>query len=211
MRLLLTMIIMVLFTALKAQTISPGFQSDIYTSSLYHNKHLYDSTATKKWFVSRSIGINAGYSFFNGGHASIISAPLSLQLNRRLNNNLYAFAGVSIAPSYISFSNAFLNTDLSKVNTSNNFFLKNIIFTISAVATYSINIPTMIPANGNAGTTKPRAAARGVNGNIMVITNATTLNTINNLPGILFNKDLCVRTTNNINNSVQIDSINQAV
>ena len=122
MRLLLTMIIMVLFTALKAQTISPGFQSDIYTSSLYHNKHLYDSAATKKWFVSRSIGINAGYSFFNGGHASIISAPLSLQLNRRLNNNLYAFAGVSIAPSYISFSNAFLNTDLSKVNANNNFF-----------------------------------------------------------------------------------------
>lgn len=122
MRLLFTLIIMLLFSALKAQTISPGFTSDMYTSSLYNNKHLYDSTAPKKWFVSRYIGINAGYSSFRGGHASTIAAPLSLQLNRMLNNNLYAFAGVSIAPAYISFSNAFVNTDLSKINTSNNFF-----------------------------------------------------------------------------------------
>ena len=122
MRLLLTLIIMLLFSALKAQTIFPGFTGDVYTNSLYHNKHLYDSTAQKKWFVSRSIGISAGYSFFRGGNASIISAPLSLQLNRRLNNNLYAFAGVSVAPSYISFSRTFVNTDLSKVNTNNNFY-----------------------------------------------------------------------------------------
>jgi hypothetical protein len=122
MRLLLTLIIMLFFSTLKAQTISPGFMSDIYTNSIYHSKHIYDSTAPKKWFVSRSVGINAGYSSFNGGHASIISAPLSLQLNRRLNNNLYAFAGVSVAPSYISFSNTFLNTDPRKINTNNNFY-----------------------------------------------------------------------------------------
>lgn len=122
MRLLLTLILIGLFTALKAQTIFPGFQGDTYASSLYHNKNLYDSTAQKKWFVSRYIGIAASYNFFKGGSASIISAPLSLQLNRRINNNLYAFAGVSVAPSYINFNNAFLNTDLSKTNANNNFF-----------------------------------------------------------------------------------------
>jgi len=116
------MIIMFLFSTLKAQIISPGLTGDIYISSLYHNKHLYDSTTAKKWFVSRYIGISAGYSSFHGGSAGTMAVPVSLQLNRRLNNNLYAFAGVSIAPAYISFSRAFLNTDLSKVNTSNNFF-----------------------------------------------------------------------------------------
>ena len=122
MRLLLTVITILLFSALKAQTISPGFTGDIYTGSLYHNKHLYDSTAPKKWFVSRSIGISAGYSFSKGGNASFIAAPLSLQLNRRLNNNLYAFAGVSVAPAYVTYSGTFMNTDLSKVNTNNNFY-----------------------------------------------------------------------------------------
>ena len=122
MRLLPGLILLIFCSALNAQTISPGFAGDTYASSLYHNKHLYDSTAQKKWFVSRSIGISAGYSFFRGGNASIISAPLSLQLNRRLNNNLYAFAGVSVAPSYINVSRTYLNTDLSKVNTNNNFY-----------------------------------------------------------------------------------------
>jgi hypothetical protein len=122
MRLLLMMIMLVLFTTVKSQTIFPGLQNDISARSLHHNKHLYDSTAQQKWFVSRSIGINAGYSFFRGGNASIISAPLSFQLNRRLNNNLYAFAGVSVAPAYIDFNNRFLNTDLNKVNTGNKFF-----------------------------------------------------------------------------------------
>ena len=122
MRILLTFIIIVVFTSLKAQTLYPDFQGNIYANNIYNNKHLYDSTDQRKWFISKYAGITAGYSFFKGGNASVIAAPLSLQLNRRLNNNLYAFAGVSAAPSYISFSNAFLNTDLNKVNTNNNFF-----------------------------------------------------------------------------------------
>jgi len=72
-------------------------------------------------------------------------------------------------------------------------------------------MPAIIPSNCNGGTTKPTPAANGVNGNAMVITKATILKPINNLPGLLFNKDLCVRTTNNINNSVTIDSMNHAV
>lgn len=125
MRILLTLFIIVVFTSLKAQTLYPGFQGNIYANSLINNKHLLDSTDKKKWFISKYAGVSAGYSFFKGGNASIISVPLSLQLNQRLNNNLYAFAGISVAPSYINFSNAFINTDINKVNTNNNFRSRN--------------------------------------------------------------------------------------
>lgn len=46
----------------------------------------------------------------------MISAPVGLQLNRRLNDNLYAFAGISAAPAYVNFSRSFINTDLKKIN-----------------------------------------------------------------------------------------------
>ncbi len=82
---------------------------------------------------------------------------------------------------------------------------------ISAVTTYNNNIPAIIPSNCKGGTTNPKPAAKGVKGNAMVITKDSTLSQINNLPGLLFNKDLCVRTTNNISNSVKIDSMNHEI
>lgn len=48
--------------------------------------------------------VSAGYSFFRGGSFSYLSAPVGLQLNRRLNNNVYAFAGISVNPTYINFN-----------------------------------------------------------------------------------------------------------
>ncbi|MEO6329478.1 MAG: hypothetical protein ABIO55_11110 [Ginsengibacter sp.] len=122
MRLLLALIITFVFTSLNAQTIFPGFQSGIFSGTPYQDHDLHDSSAQKKWFVSRAVGVTAGYSFFKGGNARILSVPLSVQLNRRLNNNLYAFANVSVAPSYISFSNAFSNAYPLKANNNNNFF-----------------------------------------------------------------------------------------
>ena len=90
-------------------------------------------------------------------------------------------------------------------------FLKNITLIISAVITYKIKIPVMIAANLSGGTTKTNCVANGVNGNAAVITNASKLNDINSFPGMLFSNDLCVLTTNRINNSVQIDSMNHPV
>jgi len=52
----------------------------------------------KRWSVSMYGGLAAGIGFFNGGNAAFLPAQIGLQLNRRLNNNLYAFAGVSAAP-----------------------------------------------------------------------------------------------------------------
>lgn len=121
MRILLTFIILLLFDSLNAQSTFPVLQNNIYSGSLYHDHHLYD-TAQKKWFVSRYFGISAGYSFFKEGSAGVISAPVSVQLNHRLNNNLYTFAGVSVAPAFINFSSTFLNAGAFKTNAGNNFY-----------------------------------------------------------------------------------------
>jgi hypothetical protein len=120
---MLVFTVMVIVTAVKAQAVFPGsFSGRSYRSTLAYNKHMYDTAAKKKWFISRYTGITAGYSFFKAGSAAIIAAPIGLQLNRRLNNNLYAFAGISAAPAYINFTHDLINTDLNKVNTTNNFY-----------------------------------------------------------------------------------------
>lgn len=123
MRIIFTFLLIVFAITLKAQTNLPGsFQNNIYGSTFARHNNVYDSGAHKKWFISSYSGITAGYSFFSHGGASFVAAPLGLQLNRRLSNNVYAFAGVTVAPTYLNFNQAFLTTDLNKVNTSNSFY-----------------------------------------------------------------------------------------
>lgn len=74
----------------------------------------------KKWFISKSIGFSSGMVFFNGGNASVFAAPIGLQLNRRLSNNWYAFAGLAITPAYVNFNNNFLKAPLNKFGQGNN-------------------------------------------------------------------------------------------
>jgi hypothetical protein len=76
----------------------------------------------KKWFFTsyRSVGIN--FIAYKGGSATVVDAPMSLQLNRRLNSNFYAFAGVSAAPAYINFNRAFISPGIdNKLNSVNGF------------------------------------------------------------------------------------------
>lgn len=73
-----------------------------------------DAVKAKNWFITRYAGINTGFSFFKGGNAFVTSMPVGVQLNRRITNNVYAFAGVQVAPSYINFNQSFLNTGLGK-------------------------------------------------------------------------------------------------
>lgn len=105
-----------------AQTFVPGsFIDNSYRGNLMNDIHVNDSAFKKNWFVSKYAGISTGFSFFRGGNAAIVSAPAGLQLNRRLNNNLFAFAGVSAAPSYVNFRPSFLNADFNKVSPNNSF------------------------------------------------------------------------------------------
>lgn len=112
----------IIAAAADAQTFLPGnFIDNSYRGSLMNNIHVNDSAFKKKWFVSKYTGISTSFSIFKGGNATIISAPVGLQLNRRLNNNLFALAGVSVAPSYVNFRSSYLNADYNKVGQNNSF------------------------------------------------------------------------------------------
>ena len=110
--------------ALKAQTVLPGsFQNSVH-ENIFDHKNLYDSSAQKKWFLTKYTGITTSYIFLKGSNAAVIAAPIGLQLNRRLNNNLYAFAAVSVAPAYVNFNRSFLSSNANK-GFQNNSFLKS--------------------------------------------------------------------------------------
>ena len=123
MHIIFTFVVMVFATTLEAQTTLPGsFQNNAYGNTFAANKNAYDSSTPKKWFLTSYTGITAGYSFFGHGGASFVAAPIGVQLNRRLNNNLYAFAGITAAPTYFNFNRAFVATDLNKINARNTFY-----------------------------------------------------------------------------------------
>ena len=77
----------------------------------------------KKWFVSKYIGVSSSIGFFNGGNVSVFSAPVGLQLNRKLNSNWYAFAGISATPAYINFNHSFNSAISNKIMQSNSPYL----------------------------------------------------------------------------------------
>ncbi len=123
MRILFTFFAIIFVTALQAQTTLPGsFQNNIENNTFNRNINLHDSIAQKKWFISSYSGISAGYTFFRGGSAGYFAAPLGLQLNRRISNNVYAFAGVTVAPAYVNFNSAFLSTNINKGNPFNSLY-----------------------------------------------------------------------------------------
>ncbi len=117
MRLVFVFVLVMLAATLHAQIYSPYnsfnyLQRPAYMSSI----HLNDSIPNKKWFVTKYVGVSTSFSFFKGGNATVVAAPLSLQLNRTLNNNLFAFANVSVAPEFVSFNNNnFLNSNIKGI------------------------------------------------------------------------------------------------
>jgi hypothetical protein len=79
----------------------------------------------KKWSLQTYSGISTGFGFFNGGSTTIVAAPVGLQLNRRLNNHFYAFAGLSVAPAYINFNRSFLSSEINKFYPGKGYFNAN--------------------------------------------------------------------------------------
>ena len=111
MRTLLVLIILATSLIVDAQTLKPSSgDSSFYVQNLQH----------KKWFLTSYTNIGIGLSFFNGRTATVVSAPVGLQLNHELNNNLYAFAGLSLAPTYVNFNHSFLSPGI-KTNPVNGF------------------------------------------------------------------------------------------
>ena len=113
----------ILFTAtLNGQTFLPGnFPALMQRANFANQLQPIDNFPEKKWSFSKYTAISTSYTFFKGGNATIIAAPIGLQLNRRLDNNWYAFANVSVAPAYINFNQSFLTTGINKNYQKNGF------------------------------------------------------------------------------------------
>ena len=104
----------------KLTNIAPAYTPGSYTAP--GNIVAKDSLPAKKWFISKYAALSSSFTFFNGGSANIISAPVGVQLNRRLSNNWYAFARVSVAPSWINFNNSAYNSNTAKAFQGNSIF-----------------------------------------------------------------------------------------
>lgn len=109
MRNFLPVISLLLMGSLQAQSYRGVDNTPDYSAPTY-------KMPEKKWFVTRYTGVSTGMRFFNGGTANYLSFPVVWQLNRRLNNNLYAFAGISAAPTYINFNRAFSGFNAKGLN-----------------------------------------------------------------------------------------------
>jgi hypothetical protein len=73
----------------------------------------------KKWQLSTFGGISGSYGFFNRTNASLLSAPVTLQLTHPLSRNLYAFAAVTAAPAYFNFNSFLLQPQSGKISSLN--------------------------------------------------------------------------------------------
>ncbi|WP_343690978.1 hypothetical protein [Chitinophaga sp.] len=62
-----------------------------------------------KWFVTRYTGVSTGFVAFKGGGGSYLSAPMALQLNRQLTNNLFAFGNISATPTLFHSNSIFFS------------------------------------------------------------------------------------------------------
>lgn len=105
-----------LITLVSSLTVDAQTSTQSFEDSGFYVQHLQ----RKKWFLTSYSNIGIGLSFLNGRTATVVSAPVGLQLNRELNNNLYAFAGVSLAPAFVNFNHSFPSPGI-KAATSNGF------------------------------------------------------------------------------------------
>lgn len=116
-RTILFVAILISAVAVKAQTpLSFGSMNGIQPAYRHFNQAADSNNVRKKWFLTKYSGISSGFVAFNGGSGTFLSAPVGLQLNRQLTNNLYAFANVSVAPTFFNFNSAFYQPGINKNN-----------------------------------------------------------------------------------------------
>lgn len=116
-RVILFAAILITADAVKAQSpLSFGAMNGTSPAFRHFNQIADTNNLRKKWFITKDVGISTGFVAFNGGNGIFLSAPAGLQINRRLTNNLYAFAGVSVAPSFFHFNSALYQPGINKNN-----------------------------------------------------------------------------------------------
>jgi len=116
MRIRLMILASVFFLSARSQSFIPAGNLDYMQRLPLPGSHFTDDSLqhNQKWYFSKYAGVSAGFSFFNGGSATYISAPFVLQLNHPLNENVTAFAAVTAAPTFFSFNNAFTHPTAGK-------------------------------------------------------------------------------------------------
>jgi hypothetical protein len=113
--------ILISAVAVKAQTpLSFGAMNGMQPAFSHFNQVADSNNLHKKWFVTKYAGISTGFVAFKGGSGTFLSAPVGLQINRPLTNNVIAFAGVSVAPTFFHFNGgSFYQPGVNK----NNYFM----------------------------------------------------------------------------------------
>jgi hypothetical protein len=110
--------ILISAVAVKAQSpLSFGSMNGIQPAFRHFNQLADTNIHQKKWFLTKYAGISTGFIAFKGGSGTFLSAPVGLQINRQLTNNVYAFAGVSAAPTFFNFNGgSFYQPGINKSN-----------------------------------------------------------------------------------------------
>jgi hypothetical protein len=109
MRIILAILGSIAFLTLKAQTALPVAQQPVRPYSNY-TQSINGTLSGPKWQLTPYAALSAGTIFYAGGPAffprgaNFLSVPVGLQLSRPLNKNVYAFAGISAAPTVFSFN-----------------------------------------------------------------------------------------------------------
>ena len=122
MRILFLFALLFSFGSVKSQTIGtvgvPGYSP---RASFLNTIPVQDSLSNKKWFMSKYTGISTGISFYNGGRATFLAAPMVLQLNRKLSNNVYAYANLAVTPAIIRSNSNLIYPGMNKSFALNSF------------------------------------------------------------------------------------------
>jgi hypothetical protein len=102
------------------QTMGSSFPNTRY--SLPDGRQMNDSTKSRPWSLHGYSGFASGFGSLYGGISPLFSIPVGLQLTRRLNDNIYAFAGLSVAPAYGGFNHDFLTSGLNVTPREHGYF-----------------------------------------------------------------------------------------
>lgn len=87
------------------------------------------SVVTSPWHKQRQVstfgGLYTNYGFLHRGNIAVLSAPVGLQLTRRLNTNWYAFAALSAAPLFFNVNSSLRDPAFNKTYPGNFLFNTN--------------------------------------------------------------------------------------
>ena len=116
MRIIILILAFTSFISVRAQTYFPLSGINYMQQGGFSYYHLLNDSngLQKKWSVSGYGGIAAGAVFFNGVNIAFLLVQVGMQVNRWLNNNLYAFAGVEASPVFFNFNRSISNGELHK-------------------------------------------------------------------------------------------------